>query len=190
MDALKRTRVDERFCRIFAEFCIRRIQQVEHMSDGGQFMQCLRKTSVPRCVHIRRCVCGFPVVQKPFIVRQSFRTFQHKSALLHHGRLSGHNRSRLRCVRVKPEIGGEFLRRLNQRKSEKFAYKVDYVSLYLTAKAVEPCIDLQRRGVVVVKGTERHAVALNVQTVVFSRLAGRNLRFDELKDVQDIPPNK
>ena len=82
------------------------------------------------------------------------------------------------------------MRRLNQRKPEKFAYKVDYVSLYLTAKAVEPCIDLQRRDMVVVKGTERHAVALNVQTVVFSRLAGRNLRFDELKDVQDIPPNK
>ena len=62
----------------------------------------------------------------------------------------------------KPEIGSEFLHRLNQRKPEKFAYKVDYVSLYLTAKAVESCIDLQRRGMVVVKGTERHAIALNV----------------------------
>ena len=153
------------------------------MSDGGQFMQRLRKPSVPRCVHIRRCVCGFPVVQKPFIVRQSFHTFQHKSALLHHRRLSGHNRSRLRCVRVKPEIGSEFLRRLNQRKPEKFAYKVDYVSLYLTAKAVEPCIDLQRRGVVVVKGTERHAVALNVQAVVFSCLTGRNVGFHQFEDI-------
>lgn len=140
--------------------------------------------------HIRRRVCGFPVVQKLFIVRQGFRTFQHKSALLYRGRLNRDNRSRLRCVRVKPEIDSEFLRRLNQRKPEKFAHEVDYVSLYLTAKAVEPCIDLQRRDMVVVKGTERHAVALNVQTVVFSRLAGRNLRFDELKDVQDIPPNK
>lgn len=113
LDALECARVDECFCRIFTEFCIRRIQEVEHMSDGGQFMQRLRKPSVPRCVHIRRRVYGFPVVQKLFIVRQSFRTFQHKSALLHHGRLSGHNRSRLRCVRVKPEIGSEFLRRLN-----------------------------------------------------------------------------
>ena len=160
------------------------------MSDGGQLMQRLRKPFVPRCIHILRHVSSFPSVQKQFIVRQSLDTFQYKPALLHYGRLNGDSRSRLRCVRVKPEIGSEFLRRLNQRKPEKFAYKVDYVSLYLTAKAVEPCIDLQRRVVVVVKGTECHAVALNVQTVVFSRLAGRNLRFDELKDVQDIPPNK
>ena len=110
--------------------------------------------------------------------------------LAYHDGMNRNSRSSLRRVRVKPEIGSEFLRRLNQRKPEKFAYKVDYVSLYLTAKAVESCIDLQRRDMVIVKGTERHAVALNIQTVVFSRLAGRNLRFDELKDVQDIPPNK
>ncbi len=52
------------------------------------------------------------------------------------GVCSGQSRNRQR----------DFLRRLNQRKPEKFAYKVDYVSLYLTAKAVETRVSTFKDG--------------------------------------------
>ena len=93
------------------------------------------------------------MIQKPFIVRQSLGTFQHKLELLYHDGMNRNSHSSLRRVRVKPEIGNEFLCCLNQRKPEKSAYEVDYVALCLTAKTVKSCIDLQRRVVVVVKGT-------------------------------------